>query len=105
MSHRSRFPSEVRMNAPLRVPTSTRTPLMVYSFMPVSDFRFPPSHYGILGTCRSTLNRSITRQSRDLDRRPNFHGTFFSRWNFRSDIHRLIEVLGLDEEIATELFV
>src|SRR5207237_350459 len=26
--HRSRLPSDVRMNAPLRVPTSTRTPLI-----------------------------------------------------------------------------
>src|SRR5204863_3604161 len=31
-SHCSRFPSEVRMNAPLRVPTRTRTLLMPHSF-------------------------------------------------------------------------
>src|SRR6266576_3501951 len=30
-SHRSRLPSEVRTNAPLRVPTRTRTPLIRYS--------------------------------------------------------------------------
>jgi hypothetical protein len=28
MSQRSRLPSEVKTNAPLRVPTSTRTPLI-----------------------------------------------------------------------------
>src|ERR1022692_531429 len=32
MSHRSRFPSEVRTNAPFFVPTSTRTPLIPHSF-------------------------------------------------------------------------
>src|SRR5258708_14730243 len=31
-SHFSRFPSDVRMNAPLRVPTETRTLLMSFSF-------------------------------------------------------------------------
>src|SRR6266481_2184928 len=31
-SHFSRFPSDVRMNAPLRVPTRTRTPLIPRSF-------------------------------------------------------------------------
>src|SRR6267143_62432 len=30
-SHRSRFPSDVRTNAPLRVPTKTRTPLICHS--------------------------------------------------------------------------
>src|SRR3972149_31416 len=33
MFHPSRFASDVRTNAPLRVPTSTRTPLMPYSFL------------------------------------------------------------------------
>jgi hypothetical protein len=33
MSHRSRFASDVRINAPLRVPTNTRTPLMPCSFL------------------------------------------------------------------------
>src|SRR3990172_9287445 len=33
MSHRLRFPSDVRTNAPLRVPTSTRTPLIPSSFL------------------------------------------------------------------------
>src|SRR6266849_532130 len=32
-SHFSRLPSDVRMNAPLRVPTSTRTLLMLISFL------------------------------------------------------------------------
>ena len=32
-SHRSRWPSEVRTNAPLRVPASTRTPLIAASFV------------------------------------------------------------------------
>src|SRR5712692_4437864 len=32
-SQRSRFPSAVRTNAPLRVPTSTRTLLIPYSFL------------------------------------------------------------------------
>src|SRR5262249_58020611 len=32
-SHRVRVPSDVRMKAPLRVPTSTRTPLMPSSFL------------------------------------------------------------------------
>src|SRR4029077_18576009 len=34
-SHFSRLPSDVRMNAPLRVPTRTRTPLMPRSFFPL----------------------------------------------------------------------
>src|ERR1043166_4283739 len=34
--HRSRFPSADRMNAPFRVPTSTRTPLIPYSFRSVA---------------------------------------------------------------------
>src|SRR3990172_837127 len=32
MSHRARFPSDVRTNAPLRVPTRTRIPLIPPSF-------------------------------------------------------------------------
>src|SRR3989304_4336058 len=32
MSQCSRFPSDVKTNAPLRVPTSTRTPLIPHSF-------------------------------------------------------------------------
>ena len=32
-SHRLRLSSDVRTNAPLRVPTSTRTPLIPYSFL------------------------------------------------------------------------
>src|SRR5713226_5775163 len=31
-SQRSRLPSDVRTNAPLRVPTNSRTPLISYSF-------------------------------------------------------------------------
>src|SRR3979490_437546 len=34
-SHFSRFPSDVRTNAPLRVPTSTRTRLICHSFSSV----------------------------------------------------------------------
>src|SRR5689334_19995570 len=43
MSHRSRLPSDVRMNAPLRVPTSTRTPLTGVPFRPGAD---PSRHRG-----------------------------------------------------------
>src|SRR6266436_2103269 len=38
-SHRSRLPSDVRMNAPLRVPTNTRTPLIAHSFSSVVKAR------------------------------------------------------------------
>src|ERR1700686_592306 len=34
-SHFSRLPSDVRTNAPLRVPTSTRTLLIFFFFLPV----------------------------------------------------------------------
>src|SRR5215469_17276568 len=39
MSHCSRLPSEVSTNAPLRVPTSTRTPLI---YTPVHGLAKPP---------------------------------------------------------------
>src|SRR2546422_4765292 len=45
-SHCFRFPSDVRTNAPLRVPTSTRTVLIPYSFLSVTRFsRAPPAQY------------------------------------------------------------
>src|ERR1700722_11278357 len=38
MSQRSRLPSEVKTKAPLRVPTSNRTPLIFYSFAGLGSF-------------------------------------------------------------------
>src|ERR1700681_63820 len=40
-SHFSRLPSDVRTNAPLRVPTSTRTLLIFYSFRVSRLDRYP----------------------------------------------------------------
>src|SRR5438445_1621774 len=64
-SHCLRFPSDVRTNAPLRVPTSTRTRLITYSFLAllflykpsqkqysISMDQFPAACYGIIQSAR-----------------------------------------------------
>src|ERR1700746_49861 len=51
MSHFSRFPSAVRMNAPLRVPTRTRTPL-IQELLPL---RWPHSRRWDIWSRRSSL--------------------------------------------------
>src|SRR5713226_116241 len=66
MSHRSRFASDLRTNAPFRVPTSTRTLLILYSFLTPSELyarlktpvqRLRPSTFTILSTDGSTPSR------------------------------------------------
>src|SRR2546425_1763584 len=42
MSHRSRLPSDAMTNAPLRVPTSTRTLLILYSFPSFAQVSWAP---------------------------------------------------------------
>src|SRR2546426_6759515 len=44
MSHRSRLASDVRTNAPLRVPTSTRIPLILCSFQSFQRFLADQGH-------------------------------------------------------------
>src|SRR6059036_4286477 len=47
----ARFPSAVNTNAPLRVPTSTRTPLMPFSFLRFAGFpALPPPPCPLAGT-------------------------------------------------------
>src|SRR5205814_6067683 len=50
-SHFSRLPSELRINPPLRVPTSTRTLLIFRSFVSLGLFLclFPQSHHAAFG--------------------------------------------------------
>src|SRR5262244_3737789 len=92
MSHRSRFASDVRMNAPLRVPTSTRTPLITYSFL-LSSFR--------INFSSSSLCYSMG--SRDLSNRPDFYRSDARSWNPSSDADRLVEILGMDQEVTGDL--
>src|SRR5271170_3876962 len=57
MSHRWRLPSDVRTNAPLRVPTRSRTPLMSHFLLPgcltYSRPTYCPGCLGPLGTAAS----------------------------------------------------
>src|SRR5215831_13950080 len=60
-SHLSRFPSAVRMNAPLRVPTRARTLLMtrLLSFRSIDDWALPQDEetHRILSKLREESNR------------------------------------------------
>src|SRR5262245_26350514 len=93
MSHRSRFASDVRMNAPLRVPTSTRTPLITYSFL-LSSFRI--IFYSLVALL-------LHRQPHDLPHRPDLDRSDARARNPSSDADRLVEILGIDKEVAGDL--
>ena len=57
MSHRSRLVSEVRINAPLRVPTKTRTPLILLLLSRFSGVLYHPGFaFGVNPACRLLLH-------------------------------------------------
>src|ERR1700674_2454016 len=59
-SHRSRLPSDVRMNAPLRVPTNTRTPLICRSLSSVIKLCKSVASVCLCTTRRSVVTRAGT---------------------------------------------
>src|ERR1022692_4132492 len=80
MSHWVRFPSAVRTNAPLRVPTRTRTPLMPHTFLTFGTvFFFGPIFSPIFSMklvhdrCDQSARRVAQRVFR-LTREPAFTG-------------------------------
>src|SRR5215470_4518299 len=93
MSHCCRFASDVSMNAPLRVPTSTRTPLITYSFL-LSSFRI--IFYSLVALL-------LHRQPHDLPHRPDLDRSDARSWNPSSDADRLVEFLGMDQEVTGDL--
>jgi hypothetical protein len=50
------------------------------------------------------FNILLSRQARDLDQRPHLDGSDARPWNVNSDSDRLVKILGLDQEVAGELF-
>src|SRR5262245_10177964 len=93
MSHLSRLAFDVRTNAPLRVPTSTRTPLITYSFLR-SSFRI---------NFFSLVKVLFHGQPHDLPHRPDFYRSDARVRNPSSDADRLVEILGMDQKVAGDL--
>src|SRR5207253_6794889 len=60
-SHFLRLPSEVKMNAPLRVPTSTRTPLIALPPRGPSDVVSPYDDAGTTNSSRSAVHQGARR--------------------------------------------
>src|SRR6267154_841653 len=74
-SHFSRLPSDVKMNAPLRVPTRTRTPLIPYS----SSFFSLQSIHAISFTTICSLqafNINLGHLQHGFENSLRFHGVF-----------------------------
>jgi hypothetical protein len=60
------------------------------------------------GTSANGIRSSRTRlgrQARDLHDRPDFDGAQACPWNPCGDADRLVGILGVDQELAAELFV
>src|SRR5580704_13705521 len=89
------------MKAPLRVPTSTRTPLMHSSFESISGKEWIVSNRSVSVTGDFGLN--FRRQSGEFQVGPDFDRPLASSGNARGDADRRVEIRGLDEEIAAEL--
>src|SRR5437899_12186879 len=51
-----------------------------------------------------TLTQLTRRQARYLHDRPDFHGSLACSRNPCGDADRLVEILGVDQEVAAELF-
>src|SRR6266849_9230287 len=52
----------------------------------------------------AVFNILLSRQARDLDDRPDLDGTLARHGNPCGDGDGLVEILGLDEEVAAQLF-
>src|SRR5438105_8187025 len=69
MSHRWRRASDVATNAPLRVPTNTRTPLIAHSFLGFA----PGARRSLSPPGAAARPDLLTGQAGDLHDRPNLH--------------------------------
>src|SRR5437879_2743330 len=100
MSHFSRLLSEVRMNAPFRVPTSTLTPLVLsamYNPLRVRSHGVPPNRH-------KNDNYFLSgRHARKLDHRANLNCPVAGARNASGDPDRLVQIVGIDQEVAAQL--
>src|SRR5437879_10485718 len=97
MSHCSRLASDVATNAPLRVPTNTRTPLIAPSFLGFA----PGSPSRPDETARAHL---LAGQAGDLHDRPNLHRPQGGARKPARDVDRLVQTPDVHDEVTAELF-
>src|SRR6266513_1284226 len=98
MSHRWRLASDVATNAPLRVPTNTRTPLIAHSFLGSAlGAQRPPSPDA------AAYADLLAGQAGDLHDRPNLHRPQRGARKPARDVDRLVQIPDVDDEVAAEL--
>src|SRR5262249_18362357 len=95
------------MNAPLRVPTSTRTPFLLSATSVPPTVSRPTGvridTRGILFFRHRQPGPGDLRQPGQLDHRPDFNRTPPRSRDPRGNVHRFVEILRLNQVVPAEL--
>src|SRR5438270_6526680 len=91
-------------STPAFISSSLYFPISVSNFL---SGRTPASVF--LSALSRIMNRIVSLllicgQARDLHHRPDFYGAHPRGWNARGNSHGLVEIFGIDQEVAAQLF-
>src|SRR4029450_5956271 len=86
------------------LPCTNQYPNSAHKLLLPTILFFPQSFAQSMRQIRTQSRMLIRGQARDLPHRPDFDSSDARPWTSNSDADRLVDILGIDQEVAGDLF-